>query len=561
MKKLISVLLATVMLFAVMAPMASANDGLEKTPVIYIRGNGEALYNDDGTPLKATLEDISLGGDGEGEGISKDVIVETAVNILKPFVLEGMLFDKWDNYGQALYDEISPLFENAELDYDGNPKNGSGAAPSAIDFCDNQLAHSAWEYNNNHEYPFTYDWRLSPYDLIERLDNFVNNIIKATGKTQVSIYARCLGGGLLMAYLDYLDEKGDLGKIKNVLFCDVLSNEATVISKAFSGQVEFNAKLVERYAGQLDFCGRTNQGVGFVFSDLLNEIVTKTMDFFNQINVTDKALDEVEVLYEKLYKALIPAVCHASGMATQVNYWTCVSEEDMDAALDLIFCEEGSEVRTKYAGLISKIEKYREKVGSDLDGFYDMLDENRIHYGFVAKYGFINAPFTKDADLPSDALVSLTHAAYGATTAPIGETLPESLISQRVAEGKGDYISADKMVDLSTARSPETTWVFKNAHHNTFTEYTNLIYAFLRGTDETVDTLTGGVHYMVFDNNTKTYAPMTEDNCGDLEFITRSEEEPTTETRLVSFMRFFTMIIEFFTKLFNGTLDFGNLFG
>ncbi len=561
MKKLISVLLATVMLFAVMAPMASANDGLEKTPVIYIRGNGEALYNDDGTPLKATLDDISLGGDGEGEGISKDVIVETAVNILKPFVLEGMLFDKWDNYGQAIYDEISPLFENAELDYDGNPKNGSGAAPSAIDFCDNRLAHSAWEYNNNYEYPFTYDWRLSPYDLIERLDNFVNNIIKATGKTQVSIYARCLGGGLLMAYLDYLDEKGDLGKIKNVLFCDVLSNEATVISKAFSGQVEFDAKLVERYAGQLDFCGRTNQGVGFVFSDLLNEIVTKTMDFFNQINVTDKALDEVEVLYEKLYKALIPAVCHASGMATQINYWTCVSEEDMDAALDLIFCEEGSEVRTKYAGLISKIEKYREKVGSDLDGFYDMLDENGIHYGFVAKYGFINAPFTKDADLPSDGLVSLTHAAYGATTAPVGETLPESLISQRVAEGKGDYISADKMVDLSTARSPETIWVFKNAHHNTFTEYTDIIYGFLRGTEETVDTLTGGVHYMVFDNNTKTYAPMTEDNCGDLEFITRPEEEPTTETRLVSFMRFFTMILDFFKKIFSGDFDFSNLFG
>lgn len=559
MKKLISLLLVTVMLFAVMAPMASASDGLEKTPIIYIRGNGESLFYEDGTPLVATLDEISLGGE-DGEGISKDVIVETAVNILKPFVLEGMIFDKWDNYGQAVYDELSPLFRDAELDYDGNPKKGTGAALSQIDFCDNRLAHSSWEYRNDREYPFTYDWRLSPYDHIERLDNFVNNIIKATGKQQVSIYVRCLGGGLLMAYLDYLDEKGELGKIKNVLFCDILSNEATVISKTFSGQVEFDAKTVERYAGQLDYCGKNDIGVGLAFSDLLNEIVTKTMDFFNQINVTDKALDEVEVLYEKLYKALIPAVCHATGMATQVNYWTCVSEEDMDAALDLIFCEEGSEVRTKYAGLISKIERFRENVSSDLDGFYDMLTANGVHFGFIGKYGFLNAPFTKDADLPSDSLVSLTHAAYGAKTAAIGKTLSEDYIAQRVKEGKGKYISADKQVDISTAYSPGTTWVFKNAHHDTFTEYQSIVYGFLRGTNETADTLTNGVHFMVIDPEAKTYAPMTDSNCGDLEFMTRPEEEPTTETRLVSFMRFFTMILEFITKLFKGELDFGSIF-
>ena len=66
---------------------------------------------------------------------------------------------------------------------------------------------------------------------------------------------------------------------------------------------------------------------------------------------------------------------------------------------------------------------------------------------------------------------------------------------------------------------------------------------------------------MVFDYNTMTATNMTADNCADYDFINKSVEEPTTETRVVSFMRFFTMIIEFFTKLFNGTLDFSNLFG
>ena len=128
MKKIISILLVAIMLFAVMAPMASAAN--ERTPVVYIRGNGDGLYYPDGTLCVAQLEDLSLGGD---DGINKDKIVETAVNILKPFVMEGMLFDKWDNYGRAIYEEIKPLFPDAALDYNGNPTKGTGVLKSVMD--------------------------------------------------------------------------------------------------------------------------------------------------------------------------------------------------------------------------------------------------------------------------------------------------------------------------------------------------------------------------------------------------------------------------------------------
>ena len=117
MKKIISLFLVTIMLFAVMAPVASAaaDYGFERLPIVYIRGNGEDLYEDDGTGAFVAAEFNDLGLGSEDSSINKDVIVETAVNILKPFVLEGMLFDKWDNYGQAIYDEISPLFEKLTL--------------------------------------------------------------------------------------------------------------------------------------------------------------------------------------------------------------------------------------------------------------------------------------------------------------------------------------------------------------------------------------------------------------------------------------------------------------
>ena len=553
MKKLVSLLLVTLMLFAVMAPMVTAVN--ERTPVVYIRGNGDGLYYPDGTLCVAQLEDLSLGGD---DGINKDKIVETAVNILKPFVMEGMLFDKWDNYGRAIYEEIKPLFPDAALDYNGNPTKGTGVLKSVMD--DSIAASKSLHYyNTNSAYCFAYDWRLSPYDHIDRLHEYVLQVLDTTKQEQVSMYARCMGGSVLSAYLE---KYGHLGHIKNVIFCDVLSNEATVISKTFSGQIEFDAKLVEKYAGQLEFCGQTGDGVGFAFTELLHEIVFKTMDFFNQINVTDKALDEVEVLYEKLYKALVPALCHAIGMATQINYWTEINEKDMDAALNLLFGKEGSELRTKYEVLINKIQYYREHVSSNMDAFYKKLDSYGIHYGFVAKYGFMNAPFTVDADLLSDSLASLKHVAYRATTAPIGKTLSEDYLAKVPAE-KAKYISPDKQVDLSTCIVPDRTWILKNAHHDIIDCLHPVIYAFLNGTNENVDTVYNKIglkQFMVFDYNTMTASNMTADNCADYDFIHRSVEEPTTETRVVSFMRFLTMIMEFLKRIFSGNFDFSDLF-
>ena len=562
MKKILSVILVTLMLFAVMAPAASAvavpQSG--KTPIIYIRGNGEQIYEADGvTPITATFEDLGLEGDAsESEsGLDKDTIVETAVNILKPFIFEGMLFDEWDNYGKVLYEEIAPLFKDAGLDHDGNPLNGTRVGVSELAKSES-AATSSWNYSRNEAYQFCYDWRLSPYDSVERLHTYIQTIMSATGSTQISLYGRCLGGSLLSAYID---KYGHLGHIKNVMFSDVLSNEATFISKAFSGQIEFDAKLVERYTGQLDYCGKNvKNGVGFAFSDLLYEIVFKSMSLFNQVGATDAALDGVEELYARLYKALVPALCHAIGFATQVNNWTCVADEDMDAALDLMFGVEGTETREMYAGLIAKIEEYRKNISSDLVGFYDRAVNNGINIGFLGKYGYLNAPLTVGADLLSDTLVSLEDATMGATCAKISHTLSDDYIAQRVAEGKGKYISPDKMVDLSTCYAPDRTWVFKNTHHNIAKETDPVIKAFLNGDNETVDSIKekyGYSQFTVFFDETKTFTEMTEDNCADLPFMDLAVEEPTEESIFKAGFSWLIMLFKIIIMLFNGELSFG----
>ena len=119
MKKVISVFLAVVMVFSVFAvTAAAATNAKVKYPIIFIAGSSVDLFDAEGNEVSTGIEVLT--DDDEGDGMGMDKIVETTVNILKPFVMEGLLQDKWDNYGKVLYDEFAPIWDESQLDGDGN---------------------------------------------------------------------------------------------------------------------------------------------------------------------------------------------------------------------------------------------------------------------------------------------------------------------------------------------------------------------------------------------------------------------------------------------------------
>lgn len=555
MKKILAIVLSMIMIVSLGTTAAATRIENEQTPMIYIRGNGEPLYNAQGERIAAEFEDVSLGGDEEGEDAT-DKIIETAVNIIKPLVLEGLLFDKWDNYGKAIYDEISPLFEEAILDGNGNPKNGTGVLPSTLENAEKQshIDKGADGKYDVYDYNFVFDWRLDPYEHVDRLHQHILNILEATGETQVSLVSRCLGGAIINAYLE---KHGSKGLVKNVMYTETMSNGAELISKGFSGQFAFDPVAVQRYSGQMLHCGQTGYGTGLSVSAMANEIITRTIDLLTQTGATGALLSGIEGLYERLYKALVPALFHSIGTGSQPMYWTCVKEEDFNLALNVMFGEEGSEGRTYYAGLIEKILYYREHVTSKLPELYKKFtEEYGVHIGTVVKYGYINDPVTQGREELSDGLVNLKDASLGATTAKAGSTLSEEHINAAIAADKGKYISPDKEVDLSTAFAADSTWVIKNAHHNLFAVEMDIAAAFCRGTNVEVEDLTYP-RFIMYDEFTKKWSPMTEENCADYAYMGTPVEEPTVETKLVSFMNFLTAIFNFFAKLFKGEISFG----
>lgn len=549
MKKLISILLVVLMLVP-MTTVAFAADLNEQTPIIYIRGNGEPLYNADGERIAAEIEDISLGGDDSEDSDTTETIIETSVNILLPFAIEGLLMDKWDNYGKVIYEEFSPLFEEAILDGNGNPKNGTGPHPDVLanSQAQSHINKGADGTFDMYDYSFTFDWRLDPYEHVEALHQHIKNILAATGEKQVSLVSRCLGGAIINAYLDV---HGSEKLVKNVVYTETMSNGADLISKGFSGQLEFDAIAVQRYAGQMLHCGETGYGTGISVPGLAGEIVSRTVDLLTQVDVTGTILDDVGRLYERLYKALVPALFHSLGQGSQPIYWTCVKDEDFDLALDVMFGEKGTEGREYYAGLIKKVTYYREHITAKLPELYNKFtEEYGVHFGVVSKYGYINDPVTEGRNDLSDGLVSLKDASFGATTAKAGSTLSNEYIEKRIAEGKGKYISADKEVDTSTSFFADTTWVVKNVHHNIFAT------EFCRGTNVTVEG-SSYPRFTVYDEFSKTWAPMTEDNCADFSFMSSPTEKPTLQTKLMALLRFVAALFKLFAKILRGEVSIG----
>lgn len=564
MKKIISVLLALIMVFSSFAVSASAASNKKvKYPIIFIAGSSVDLVDEDQNPISTGFDVLT--DDDEGD-LTKEDIISKIMNVMLPFVIEGLPFDEWDTYGDALYNELAPIFEEGQLDGDGNPKFGTGVAKAEIDSWNHiaeNVDHGADGTFGYSDYKFRYDWRLSPYDTIDRLDKYIDTILKTTNCEKVCLVGRCLGGNIITAYLD---KYGSKGKVAKVVYDEVMSNGSATINDVFSGKIKFSDKHMQSFVLQTKYFGEGGAGVDVSgMSDLLLEAIERTLDLATQTGVIDTVFGSVELLYERLYKAFIPSILLATGIGTWASYWTSLSNADMDAALNLIFGEEGTERRDEYEGLVEKIlylrERFtipREKEGEE--NLYKQFEKNYgVEIGVLAGYGLLQAPITESYDLTGDCTVDLYSASFGATAAGVYDTLSDEYIAEREALGLGDFISPDKKVDASTCLFPETTWIMKNKHHDHLQGY-YIVERFCQYENYTVTNNYRDIgRFTVASDEThgnRDFENMTADNCQDGEWLNVVEQNPTTETKLASLMRFLTTIFKFITELLKGNINF-----
>ena len=107
-------------------------------------------------------------------------------------------------------------------------------------------------------------------------------------------------------------------------------------------------------------------------------------------------------------------------------------------------------------------------------------------------------------------------AAFGATTSTIFDTLSDGYVAQRTAEGKGKYISPDRMVDASTCLYPDYTWFIRDVAHDAYPPEINKLFMdiFHSSTQYTVFTDSKFPQFVSYNADTKKIAKITEPVAG-----------------------------------------------
>ncbi len=504
MKRFLSVFLVFIMLFAFSAPSfatgyVECKSWGNQIPVVAFHGDGEPIYSADGRKIFHFSEMLSmLGGSEEG------ALAESAMNILTPFLIEGVVNDNWEPYYDALEKEIGELFAEARYDENGENRNGSDVSKDVRQTMVKYLSRDTKKIYSHksygaYDYQFWYDWRQDPLKTADELHEYIQGVKKITGSKKVSLIGRCLGSTIIMAYV----AKYGTDDIHGVAFNGSVAAGGEIISETISGKFEIDIAAINRML--TDFNVKDDMG--------LDPFITKTLDLAAKVAMVAGIEFEETEIYGKLVQGVTSALA-LSTFFTWPGYWALVTEDDYDEAVRYVFGEKGSAKREKYAKLIEKTEAYHNLVASNIEGILKTIKDNEVKTVNIAKYGYQIAPVIESRNEIGDQFVSLKLASFGATTSTVFETLSDEYIEQRIAEGKGKYISPDKQIDASTCFFPDSTWFTKGISDSDWTNFeTGLLYQVVTADRQlTIDDFDYS-QFICFDNETRTAYPMTEENC------------------------------------------------
>ena len=521
-QKLCALLLAALLLVpaSALTALAAQEESGDPSPIIYVIGQ-TPLYDDPASPDRKQL----------AKGAKADIL--DAVKEALPYAARAVMLGQWDAYADKAYDLLMEFYGGYGLNENGEVVNGSGPDFTWSEDALSSNYRSDWPYN----YAFEYDARLSPMEIADDLNEYIEAVKRVTGKDKVSIVGRCLGANVMLAYIQKYQESQNYAGLDTAVFYDSSLLGVDMLEAAMSGTITVEPDAAGGFAAEYDL------DLG---NETLNEIVTLTLQMLRDtygIEITAK-------LVERIYSHVRDTAVRRFLMSTYASfpgYWSMVYER-FDEAKSYIF--SGEKDAQTYAVMIEKIDAFRNQVQLRYKELIAGMQNAGVEVAAVCKYGFRGYPFYENAKRLSDGFTSLEKQSFGAACSEFDGTLEESYVAGREAEGFGAYISPDKQIDASAGLLPDTTWYLKNNTHNGFWDIISpLLLAICRNRDFTVrdsDTWTQ------FQYVTDPYhvVPMTADNCDPNGDITHSGSGSQAKNPLAAVWNFFKYLFNLLKTLF-----------
>lgn len=454
MKKLLSVILVMLIVTSCVPITLAAGEyecNCGVTPIIYVKGRTN-IYKDRYSELTdENMAESNLSGD-------KNAIIESAFNIVTSLT-QALITDEWDDYCDVLLEEVVPIYDQYKLNDDGEKGEGNKTGINP-DWDVENIIKSFEEGNIRYGHTqnatiwpqymqFQYDMRLDPCENAKDLKKVIDAAKELTGHDKINIICRCEGNVIVNAYLNMYEEEAKQ-EIESVIMYNSISNGAEIADEIYTNKVDLDPDAMNRFIS------------GFLDTTPVTELIKETVNLLTFTGTLELGLDWVEKIYDKISVNLMPRLIREI-FGTCPGWWGMVSPESFEDAKAFVL--ESNNADGKYDKLIEKLDNYNE-YKKNARGILEEMQASGVKVYVITKYGEQIYPVIENADLLGDGVVSLTKQTFnGATTSKINTTLSNEYIADRIENGFGDYISADKKVDASTAAFTDHTWYIKNLAH------------------------------------------------------------------------------------------------
>ncbi len=434
MKKVISLVLSAIMLFSLCIPASAAETATEAVaydgdPIVIVKGIDFAgLVKADGSPaISLEAKDLlglifEIGGYkaiGDKDAVAKSIV----------------------NFGKNVLDDVA-------RDKEGNPVNSGVHMPKYLHSAENMdLSGDKWadtavglfrtcanRFGGKNVYLYTFDWRLSPSELAADLNSFFELVKKETKKDKLDVAACSMGGMITTCYIDTYGTDS----LDSVVYLSPAHNGADIVGSAFTGDLTIDAAFLTDF-----LVGKLN--------NVFLTVIVKILDFLGFFRSIARFVNDVITTHkDMIYDDFL-----CETFATAYGLWGLVPDEYYDDALELFF--DGKE---GYDTALAEIAKVREFV-CKTEEIHDELFASDVKVSIVSHYDSEQLPIYSKSYLHGDGVLESQRTSSGATFARFGKTLSDEELAGVAAE----FISPDRVVNASTCRYPESTWIVKGAKH------------------------------------------------------------------------------------------------
>ena len=384
-RKVISCILAVVMLFGISATAFAAEERYNGNPVIVINGiDNNPIYANPNTTgaakvsppsdltMMAMTAEMYAGGivalaSGEYTEVMNFFVGSQVYEAMEKIQLNRDGTSKSENLGPKVYNHSLSYYYTAD-DFNtiaGNIGIGMG----------DRLG-----YDN--VYVFTYDWRLDPIETSHKLDEFIQTVKANSRKEQVSIISEGFGSSIATAYLAECFENAT-ADVDNFVTVNSAALGTSLIGDLFTGRLTQSimpSKVRTTESAFIRYINDFSDNPATWFAGWLSLYILnknwETYDFITSVNAMMGHV--VDPLYDNYLRDMLKDF---------TGLWAMVPTDYYDEAMDFMFMSDESTEGDYNADLQERIQSRVRQLDS-----VEVIPAYREHYSTWIVYLLSDTP-------------------------------------------------------------------------------------------------------------------------------------------------------------------------